>query len=68
MADEEIDWSLTTFEGNRCRQHQEFRALSFRDKLIRIEQMGIVVAHFQSLRAARLEMKPSSPGEAQRPV
>jgi hypothetical protein len=47
---EEIDGSITTFEGNRKRQHEEFRALSFRQKLMRVEQMAVVVEYFLSRR------------------
>ena len=47
---DEVDWSVTTFEGNRRRQHEEFRALSFREKLMRIEQMSAVVEFFLSRR------------------
>ena len=43
---EPIDWSLTTFEGNRRRQHEAFRALSFREKLLRLEQMSEVAQIF----------------------
>lgn len=50
---ESIDWSVTTYEGNRRRQHQEFRSLSFREKLARIEEMGEVAAHFASRRLTR---------------
>jgi len=59
MADQ-IDWRLTTYEGNRRRQHEEFRALSFRDKLTIIEHMGDVVAYFQSRRAAASRAKQSA--------
>lgn len=55
---DEIDWSLTTFEGNRRRQHEKFHALSFREKLIRIEQMGEV--------ADRLALNPSLSSHGQR--
>ncbi len=66
MADE-IDWSLTTYAGNRRRQHAEFRALSFREKLMRIEQMEAVAQYFAARRAAannpaREKAKPQ-PGE-----
>lgn len=47
---DEMDWSVTTFEGNRRRQHEEFRALSFREKLMRVEQMSAVVEFFLSRR------------------
>lgn len=36
------DWSRCSFEGNRHAQHVEFMALSFREKLIRLEQMADV--------------------------
>ena len=39
MADDDIDWSLTTWEGSRRRQHQEYLALPFSEKLRRLEQM-----------------------------
>jgi hypothetical protein len=34
-----VDWSATTFEGNRGRQHQEFYSLSLREKLERLEHL-----------------------------
>jgi hypothetical protein len=49
-APDGIDWSLTTYEGNRRRQHEEFRALPLREKLARIEQMEAVAEHFSSRR------------------
>ena len=36
------DWSLGTFGGLRRAQHAEFMALSFREKLERLEQMAEV--------------------------
>lgn len=45
---EKIDWSLTTFEGLRRKQHQEFAALSFAEKLERVEQMNEIVEMFAS--------------------
>lgn len=41
---DDIDWTLTTWEGNRRRQHAEFRALPFREKLVILEQMSEVTA------------------------
>lgn len=35
---EPIDWSLTTWEGNRRAHHRAFLALPFREKLLLIEQ------------------------------
>lgn len=50
---DEIDWSLTTFEGLRRKQRQEFAALSFEEKLERVEQMGELVEMFEAQRKAR---------------
>lgn len=47
---DEIDWSVTTFEGNRLRQHEEFQALPLREKLKRIEQTEVVAKHFSAFR------------------
>jgi hypothetical protein len=55
---EETDWSLTTFEGNRRRQHQQFHALSLREKLARVEQMGEVAEHFASSRPSHGQPLP----------
>lgn len=49
---DDIDWSLTTFEGNRRRQHQEFRALTFREKLAALEDMAEIVALFAGRKTA----------------
>jgi hypothetical protein len=40
MDEDAIDWSVTTWEGNRLRQHREFKALPFLEKLLRLEQRG----------------------------
>lgn len=50
---EEVDWNLTTWEGNRRQQHREFLALSFREKLGVIEELGEVVSFFAQRRQAR---------------
>lgn len=56
---DEIDWSLTTFEGLRRKQRQEFAALSFEEKLERVEQMGELVEMFEAQRKARNEKAAS---------
>lgn len=57
------DWQAVTFEGNRRRQQQEFRALPFRDKLKVIEQLSLVAEHF----AARRRGAPgTAPGATDR--
>ena len=52
MPDDTI-WRLGTWEGNRRRQHQEFRALPLREKIAIIEQLGEVTAVFAARRRAR---------------
>lgn len=47
MPDGAIDWSLATFDGVRAAQHREFAALSFREKLIRLEQMAEIAARLR---------------------
>ena len=47
------DWSTTSWEGNRLRQHREFLALPFREKLRRLEQMAEVAALLAARRRAR---------------
>ena len=40
------DWTLATWAGNRLAQHREFQALTFREKLRTIEQLGEVTEFF----------------------
>ena len=46
-------WRFGTWEGNRRRQHEEFRALPLRDKIAIIEQLGEVTALFAARRRVR---------------
>ena len=48
MTDPDIDWSITTWEGNRLHQHREFYALPFRRKLEIIEGLCEVATAFSS--------------------
>lgn len=64
---DEVDWSQTTFEGNRKRQHLEFLALPFREKLERIEEMNELVEFFEKSRIAREGRITPSAFEEQRP-
>lgn len=50
---DQVDWSLTTFEGNRRAQHLAFLALPFREKLLLIEQFGEVAEALARSRAVR---------------
>ncbi|MEX2583654.1 MAG: hypothetical protein WD766_10285 [Gemmatimonadota bacterium] len=52
MSDE-IDWELTTWEGNRRRQRREFLDLPFRKKLEMIEQMAEVSGALARRRSVR---------------
>jgi len=61
MADP-IDWEVASWEGHRRRQHQEFLALPFREKIVVIEQLGEVAAFFSERRLARgLPVRSFSP-------
>ena len=51
MADE-IDWSETTWEGSRRRQHKEWLALSFRDKVKALEEMEALAAKLAQAKEA----------------
>jgi hypothetical protein len=47
------DWSVATWEGSRRRQHQEFLALPFAEKLAVIEELAEVARFFAERREAR---------------
>lgn len=49
---EEAQWEAATFEGNRLRQHEMFRRLTFREKVVAVEEMGKVVENLLGKRAA----------------
>jgi hypothetical protein len=62
----EPDWTLATWEGNRRIQHREFQALSFREKLRAIEDLGEVTEFFMRRakeRAALVKEGKQSYGE-----
>jgi hypothetical protein len=61
---DEFDWSLTTWDGNRRRQHQEFLALPFRRKLEILEEMAEVAETFARKRQSRAacDRWPEAPG------
>jgi len=46
-------WASVTFEGNRRRQHEEFQALSFAEKIKRLEQAQEVSDYFARVKAQR---------------
>ncbi len=47
------DWGVASWEGNRRRQHREFLALPFREKLAIIEHLGEIAEFFSERRRAR---------------
>jgi hypothetical protein len=49
----EPDWTLGTWEGIRRAQQREFQALSFRDKLRALENLGEVTDFFAGRAKAR---------------
>jgi len=51
-------WESATFEGNRIRQHRAFHALSFREKILRIEQMNEVAEALRRGRRAPTDEHP----------
>jgi hypothetical protein len=59
-APEPTDWSLVTFEGLRRAQHEAFRALSFREKLLRLEEMDEVAKQLAAQIPAQA-LAPSPP-------
>ena len=65
---EQPDWRATSWEGNRLRQHREFLALPFREKLRRLEQTAEVAALFAARRRARVEAEERSAARAALPV
>ena len=64
MAEEEIDWSLTTWEGSRRRQHQEYYALPFSEKLRRLEEMAEFAASFPRVSEATAQPTRGSMSDA----
>ncbi|MGH7462220.1 MAG: hypothetical protein ACREMA_14510 [Longimicrobiales bacterium] len=48
------DWDSVTWKGNRRRQHEAFLALSFREKLAVIENLGEIG---EALRGARVRKR-----------
>jgi hypothetical protein len=54
---DEIDWSVTTWDGNRLRQHREFLALPFREKMRWLEDLAQVA---ERLRPAPVESPPTN--------
>ena len=60
-APEPTDWSLATFEGLRRAQHEAFRALSFREKLLRLEEMDEVAKQLAAQAPSPVPPPPPGP-------
>ena len=60
-APEPTDWSLATFEGLRRAQHEAFRALSFREKLLRLEEMDEVAKQLAAQAPSPVRPPPPEP-------
>lgn len=52
MADD-IDWSLTTWEGSRRETLRRWRRLSLREKLQALDEMNELADHFRQRREQR---------------
>jgi hypothetical protein len=62
------DWTLATWEGNRLRQHREFQALTFREKLRVVESLGEVTRFFAlraRIRAAAVPAPARAPDDVE---
>ena len=60
-AHEPTDWSLATFEGLRRAQHEAFRALAFREKLLRLEEMDEVAKQLAGQAPSPVPPPPPGP-------
>ena len=60
-APEPTDWSLVTFEGLRRAQHEAFQALSFREKLLRLEEMDEVAKQLAAQAPSPVQPPPPGP-------
>ena len=56
-----IDWSLTSWEGSRRAQLRRWRTLSLRQKLLALEQMTEIAEHFGRMRETGKMRGPVTP-------
>jgi hypothetical protein len=56
-----IDWSLTSWEGSRRAQLRRWRALSLRQKLLALEEMTEIAEHFGRMRETGKMRGPTTP-------
>ena len=50
-AEQQIDWSLTTWEGNRRAQLRQAQKLTIRERLAAAEGLAEVARRFEQIRA-----------------
>lgn len=58
---DEIDWSLTSWDGSRRAQLRRWRALSLRQRLLALEEMTEIAEHFGRMRATGKMRGPTAP-------
>lgn len=58
---DQIDWSLTSWEGSRRAQLRRWRALSLRQKLLALEEMTEIAEHFGRMRETGKMCGPTTP-------
>ena len=58
---DDIDWSLTSWEGSRRAQLRRWRALSLRQKLLALEEMTEIAEHFGRMRETGKLRGPTTP-------
>jgi hypothetical protein len=58
---DDIDWSLTSWEGSRRAQLRRWCALSLRQKLLALEQMTEIAEHFGRMRETGKFRGPTTP-------
>ena len=56
-----IDWSLTSWEGSRRAQLRRWRELSLRQKLLALEEMTEIAEHFGRMRETGKLRGPTTP-------
>jgi len=56
-----IDWSLTSWEGSRRAQLRRWRGLSLRQKLLALEEMTEIAEHFGRMRETGKMRGPTTP-------
>lgn len=56
-----IDWSLTSWEGSRRAQLRRWCTLSLRQKLLALDEMTEIAEHFARMRETGKMRRPTTP-------